>query len=196
MSVVKTIIMYLSFAGAPCENVTMTTSSGMITTEPTPTMPPITTEVLLPTSLIPSHYDVVLRPNLYEDRPEDFSLHGSMEVILYCNISTDKITVHIQNLNVTKDNIVVKHSSNNSQIKVHNCSIDESERHFLTIMLEQSLEKGSNYTVKMNFSGTLQNEDLSGLYYSTYTEDGEKRCLSQTLFCIFFNFLGLKFKSF
>lgn len=168
----------ISIAGTPCPNSTTaptTSSPEVTTTEPTPTTPPITSDVLLPGHLIPYHYNVVLRPNLYASRPEDFTLEGSVEIFVTCIESANNATIHIQNLNVTAHSINVTELQSNAQVNVHNFSIDESERHFLTMIADNLVMAGRNYSLKMKFSGPLQNNDLSGLYYSTYSEDGKDR---------------------
>ncbi|CAG2202846.1 ANPEP [Mytilus edulis] len=109
-------------SGCP-EQTTLPNTLDMTTTEAPTKDPQITDDVLLPTSLEPVHYNVVLRPNL-----------------------------------------------------------DDSARHFLIIRLGENLVAGKNYSVEMSFTGPLQNEDLSGLYYSSYMEDSETRYMAITQF--------------
>lgn len=147
----------------------------MTTTEAPPSAPPqITDDVLLHTSLKPVHYNVVLRPNLYEDNSQNFTLNGSVRIYFNCIKSTNNITIHIQNLNVTDGSIVVRNMTD-QQIPLHNYTRDDSARHFLVIRLGENLVAGMNYSVEMSFIGPLQNEDLSGLYYSSYMEDSQTR---------------------
>lgn len=146
----------------------------MTTTEAPTKDPSITDDVLLPTSLEPVHYNVVLRPNLYGDDPKHFTLNGSVRIYFKCIESTKNITIHIQNLNVTGGSIDVRDMTNQN-ISLHNFTRDDSARHFLIIRLGENLVAGMNYSVEMSFIGPLQNEDLSGLYYSSYMEDSQTR---------------------
>ncbi|XP_076118297.1 aminopeptidase N-like [Mytilus galloprovincialis] len=166
----------------PCSNATQTPPVDMTTTEAPPSAPPqITDDVLLHTSLKPVHYNVVLRPNLYEDNSQHFTLNGSVRIYFNCIKSTNNITIHIQNLNVTDGSIVVRNMTD-QQIPLHNYTRDDSARHFLAIRLGENLVAGMNYSVEMSFIGPLQNEDLSGLYYSSYMEDSQTRYMAITQF--------------
>ena len=165
--------MNIVFLGTP--STSERTTTGSHPTSSLPTSPPITNDVLLPSALSPTHYNVILRPNLYGGIPSNFNLEGSVRIYVTCNENTANITLHIQNLNITTRTINVVETSSGKVLSVLNSYADDSARHFLNIEMAESLQSSSEYYIEMDFTGPLQNTDLSGLYYSTYTEGDETK---------------------
>ena len=130
-----------------------------------PTTPPGTSgeELLLPTNLIPSHYNIQMKPDLYGNNPSLFKFEGSVEIFIECKEPTDKIILHVQSLNISD----VQLTSSVSNVPSVLAWTTDKGKQFLVIKLNADLLKGQAYVVSMKFVGPLK-KDFFGLYLSTY----------------------------
>nr|XP_006820980.1 PREDICTED: aminopeptidase N-like [Saccoglossus kowalevskii] len=138
-------------------------------------------EARLPTTVIPYHYDVKLQVYLDEQLDGDkyLDIDGETYIYVTCKEATDEITVHIKTMTV--DSCDVFETDNNQQISVTSTeTVPENE--FYVIKLSRSLGVGQKYKIHFNHTGTLNQTDLRGFYYATYTEDGEEKTFAATQF--------------
>ena len=133
----------------------------------TPSQPPA--EIRLKTDLVPIHYDVTVRPDLYGNDPSMFSLSGTVNIALTVTKSTNMITVHYKLLIIDKSSIVVKKKGLSDIVTVTSANY-EDEKDFYHITLESNLDVGEEYSVFLRYRGPLTN-DLAGIYVSSYTDD-------------------------
>ncbi|KAH6930394.1 hypothetical protein HPB50_013179 [Hyalomma asiaticum] len=138
--------------------------------EPIKPAPPLPKNVRLPRSLVPVHYDVELTPTL----EGNFTFNGSVAILVLCASETWNVTLHIKDLNVSDVSVSESDAAGGSRLE-HDRHDEDKRLQFLVIKLKRPLTAGSNYTVRMNFIGLL-NDDLAGFYRSSYVDaSGHKR---------------------
>ena len=148
----------------------------LITDSATPSAAPAV-DYRLPGSLIPYHYKLHLRPDIYTGDPSTFTFSGSVQISLQCVEDTDRIVVNYDDLEISEPSItVLEHSqgANVDSLSVRNTE-REHERQMYNIVLHKRLRKGHNYTVQIQqFSGRILG-NLRGIYYTTYKVGEETR---------------------
>ncbi|CAL4093881.1 unnamed protein product, partial [Meganyctiphanes norvegica] len=137
--------------------------------------PSVTTEaplidVRLSGSLIPYHYVVHLRPWL----SGDFKIEGYVEIYMECVNQTTEVSIHMADIITHNDTIKLIQSDamEKDEIDISSHTYD-SQREFYIANLAESLIPGQNYTIKMNFTGLL-NDQLRGFYRSIYTNEADE----------------------
>jgi len=141
----------------------------------------LTTNIRLPRTVIPRHYDVRLLPILEKG---NFSILGRVSIDVECMEETDRIILHSADIVVNPKSVrlIIKKgdtNDNKDQVLELNDIEYDTELEFLTIPLsskgnKQKLSKGLNYTLSMDFVGNL-NDQLEGFYRSSYTENGVEK---------------------
>ncbi|XP_060073379.1 aminopeptidase Ey-like [Ylistrum balloti] len=155
----------------------MSTTLGMRTasTMPNTTMPPTSsphpiTDTRLPTSVKPLHYELNLRPEMYNDKPETFTFNGTVAIKVECKSPTDNITLHIATQNLTTTPTV--EASDNTEVSpvvLH--TTRDVTRQFLIMTLDKPLVVGNQYVIQLAFEDRLSNTVLLGMYVSTYRDE-------------------------
>ncbi|GFO22826.1 aminopeptidase n, partial [Plakobranchus ocellatus] len=139
------------------------------------------TDVRLPDTVLPLHYDVELMPMFFAESPEDFTYTGKVTIYVKCHKATDNISIHAKHLVVKPSDIrfegVIPNSADPRYI---NMEIDK-DREFIVLILSKNLVVGREYKVTMTYSAVLDN-DLKGLYYSTYTRGNDSIYIVTTQF--------------
>lgn len=123
----------------------------------------------LPNTLVPIHYNIQLKPNIYQDDPADFGLEGFSEVILKCAIPTDLVVIHLLDL-------LIKHIEIESEppsIFIVNKTEDKATQ-FLNISLSRALRVGERVKLGFAYKGNLENK-IHGLHYRSYKENNQTR---------------------
>uniref|UniRef100_V5ICM7 Putative puromycin-sensitive aminopeptidase n=1 Tax=Ixodes ricinus TaxID=34613 RepID=V5ICM7_IXORI len=152
-------------------------SSGALQHAPQEPTPPVVrvTDLRLPRSVQPLHYEVELAPRLFGD----FAFTGVVAVTMHCLSATDAVVMHSKDLNVS--DVSVEETDSNDLVPC-GAPVHDAVRQFLRLPLHKTLSAGSNYTLRMRFRGWL-NDDLAGFYRSSYTDAaGNKRWLAATQF--------------
>ena len=62
-------------------------------------------DVRLPTWLKPESYIVEMKPDIYQDDPDDFTNTGTVKVTMTCINATNRVTIHSNKLNVTNPSL-------------------------------------------------------------------------------------------
>ena len=145
------------------------TSTQMTTPDMTTSPPTASPSYRLPTSLLPVHYTVRLRPDLYSKIPANFSTPGSVKILMNCTENTNNITLHINK--ITYDNSSVKVFDSDGKTLTVSMISENKELQFLIIHVTPGLMAGNMYTLEMSFTAALV-DDLAGLYYSTFDRNG------------------------
>jgi aminopeptidase N len=143
------------------------------------TMPPEETtsqpEMLnyrLPTSLLPVHYTVVLRPDFYSKNVSLFSTPGYVKILINCTENTDNITLHINKITFDNSTVKVYHIHTHTSHSIGVSMVTENkDLQFLIVHTTSMLMAGDMYMLEMNFTAALL-DDLAGLYYSTFDRNG------------------------
>lgn len=136
------------------------------TAEPAPTESPEKIDYRLPSSLIPTNYDLYLNPNV------ETGLFTGHEIINITVLeATDKIVLH--SLYLTIDSVQVYQADGSAWFEVESFTFD-SVREFLIINLKEQLKVDTFVLLNLEFSGTMANK-IVGLYSSSYVKADETR---------------------
>ncbi|XP_032306951.1 glutamyl aminopeptidase [Drosophila ananassae] len=124
----------------------------------------------LPTSAVPTHYDVYWHPDL-----ETGNFTGQEKISITVVEATSQIVLHAHLLEITS---VFTYTNN---LQVESYELDE-ERQFLIVNLSTELAENATFTLGILFNGQMKDK-LVGLYSSTYqNEAGNQRTISTTKF--------------
>ncbi|CAG0890180.1 unnamed protein product [Darwinula stevensoni] len=144
-------------------------------TPPTTTPPSEVTDVRLPVHLHPTLYNIKILAKF--DQENDYPLHGEATIDLACDSPGSNVTLHAKNLNVTSATVT---TAEGTELAVSDRTYDP-ERDFFIAMLDEDLEAGKTYRIRMEYRGRLQ-RDLVGYYLSQYDEGDSTRNLAVTKF--------------
>ncbi|XP_043068195.2 glutamyl aminopeptidase [Drosophila bipectinata] len=129
-----------------------------------------TIDYRLPTSAVPTHYDVYWHPDL-----ETGNFTGQEKISIKVVSATSQIILHSHLLEITS---VFTYTSN---LQVESYELEE-ERQFLIVNLSSELAENATFTLGILFNGQMKDK-LVGLYSSTYqNEAGNQRTISTTKF--------------
>lgn len=115
----------------------------------------------LPISVIPKHYAIDLVPYISLN---NFTFDGSVEIHAEVVQDSSQIVLHIDEIEY-KDVIL---TGNNVPLKVINVTTEETFN-FLIIHLAAPIINGSSITIKIKYTGNL-NDEMRGFYRSSYVD--------------------------
>ncbi|KAK3769904.1 hypothetical protein RRG08_048116 [Elysia crispata] len=149
-----------------------------VTTAPRPDK---VTDVRLPDTVMPIHYDVELTPMFFASDPKDFTYSGETTLIVECMKPTDRISVHAKDIVIDQSTISVQGVvPNKADPSFLNMEIDE-DREFIILVMSGNLRVGQRYRIFLSYSAELKN-DLHGLYYSQYSRGNDTVYIVTTQF--------------
>nr|CAD7396262.1 unnamed protein product [Timema cristinae] len=135
-------------------------------------------DYLLPTSVVPIHYDIKLIPYLDDD---NFTFDGEVNIKVRAEDVTDVITLHQNDTIIEESSVTVTDLITNINLIIVNQTY-EALYHFYRLHLEENLLVGREYEINIKYKGYLR-DDMQGLFKSSYTtSDGETRWLAATHF--------------
>ncbi|KAK2145083.1 hypothetical protein LSH36_704g02028 [Paralvinella palmiformis] len=136
-------------------------------------------DIRLPLKVVPVHYGLELIPDIYSSDPENFALSGHVTITVQCTAVADVITLHVNKLIIDGNVTLMEEGPGGGHSpRVQGWAIDKT-RQFLLVHLNGLLVVGRRYVLDIRFHGPIRN-DLTGLYWSSYTEGGETRYLATT----------------
>ncbi|XP_077980593.1 aminopeptidase N-like [Glandiceps talaboti] len=141
----------------------------------------------LPETLKPEHYDIWLKVYMDDvDGDKKFTYDGEVNIILKCYESTDIITLHFLDLDIDYDSIQVSlldltGESVQSTIGIKDWYTEEVYD-FLVLVLEESLQEGDLYSVRMSYNAELKYIPFFGFYRSSYQIGTETRWIAGAVF--------------
>ena len=128
-------------------------------------------DVRLPTHLLPEKYVVKLVPFII---PDNYTIKGYSEAYLNCEQEGTNITLHIAEMTIDEDSVVIEEVGGGESFRVSQHKYDK-DREFYIAQLDRSMKPGKQYVIKMHFTAILR-DGLKGFYRSTYkNENGENR---------------------
>lgn len=159
-----------------------TTTATTTTAGSTTTTAPPKINYRLPGDLKPYFYDISLSfKYVNEEVQEQFD--GTSTISFECKKTTNKVVLHIKNLDIKNHTIKVVDNANPSFNFTDIPWEHDEEREFFTALLPANLQASRNYTITIGYVGYLLQDNV-GFYKSSYTNaNGEKRFLAY-----FFNF--------
>ena len=116
---------------------------------------------VLPTNVVPRHYDVVLEPNF-----QNFTFDGNVTIDLDVVEESKTISLNTLNLDIHKTSVASDGSTISDAPKL---SYDEAKQ-ITHIDLGKSLPSGSKVQLRQTFTGKL-NDEMAGFYRSSYKEE-------------------------
>ncbi|XP_063887388.1 aminopeptidase N-like [Scylla paramamosain] len=135
------------------------------------------TDVRLPASLRPFHYQLQLQPFIRGN----FSINGYVQVEVEVVTETSVFTLHMADIITHNETVKIVDTRSAMEISILKQTYD-NQRQFYHAHLQQPLTKGRRYVLSMEFTGYL-NDHLRGFYRSSYTDsNGIKRWLAVTKF--------------
>lgn len=136
----------------------------------------LVTDVRLPRSVKPISYELKLIPFIYEN----FTFHGEVSIIFNVTESCHNVTLHAVDLDIVDDSVSLSRIVGNSSVNIGRTTND-SARQFFIVHVDEELQEGQQYAVRMSFTGVL-NDLLQGFYRSSYSVDNETRWIAATQF--------------
>ena len=118
-----------------------------------------TTDVRLPTSLIPEKYNLFLTPFIIKD---NYTIKGHVDITVNVVRSTSEVTLHIKDITIYENSVQVA-----NHIDIVTGHGYDAAREFYIIYLNKELTPGSTIRVSIDFLANL-NDNLSGFYRSSY----------------------------
>uniref|UniRef100_A0A8C6WVT6 Aminopeptidase n=1 Tax=Neogobius melanostomus TaxID=47308 RepID=A0A8C6WVT6_9GOBI len=176
-SVATIIALSVVYSQEKAKNNEVSPTNGGSTTNPPVTTPAPTTsnkpwdQYRLPKTLVPEHYNLMLRPRLTPDETTKLYIFtGESSVDFKCVEETDLILIHSNKLNYTKAPTL---ESVNPAVTAPNINKYWLQKvtQYLVIELDAKLKKDHMYRLSTDFVGELA-DDLGGFYRSEYEEDG------------------------
>ncbi|KAJ1919335.1 hypothetical protein H4219_002023 [Mycoemilia scoparia] len=129
---------------------------------------------LLPTTVVPRHYDLSLTPDLVKH-----TYHGHVSIDLDVTESTSQIILHATYLEIEKATF----SSDSLDGALPATKFDfNKENETLTLGFDQEIKAGTKGKLSLSFTGILNNE-MAGFYRSSYKDaEGNTKYLGTTQF--------------
>ncbi|XP_035925811.1 aminopeptidase N [Halichoerus grypus] len=135
----------------------------------------------LPKTLIPSSYNVTLRPYLTPNSEGLYTFEGSSTVRFTCRESTNVIIIHSNKLNYTNtqgQRVALRGVGGTRAPAIDTTELVELTE-YLVVHLREPLQVNGQYEMDSKFQGELA-DDLAGFYRSEYIENGVKKVLATT----------------
>ncbi|KAJ3087181.1 Aminopeptidase 2 mitochondrial [Quaeritorhiza haematococci] len=135
-----------------------------------------TSREVLPTTVTPSHYTLVVDPNL-----ETFLFNGIVDVSLKVNETTNTIVCNSKDLEIHSAKVTYTHLKTESSQPATKIDVDNTKE-IVTFHFESPIPVGSDATLTISFTGS-HSDKLSGFYRSAYTDkEGKKKYCVVTQF--------------
>lgn len=128
----------------------------------------------LPSSLIPRHYVIRIRPMIDKDYPgvgSKNTARGNVRITVQCAESTNRVVLHQKFLTINETYIQVKNLADpDERIEVSNVEYDAA-RDFMILDLTTELRSPNNYDIFIPYIANVPpNDSLRGLYSESYLD--------------------------
>ncbi|XP_077571928.1 endoplasmic reticulum aminopeptidase 1-like isoform X1 [Stigmatopora nigra] len=128
-------------------------------------------EMRLPQTVVPTHYDLTIHPNL-----TTLTFTGTVRILVDVLEDVDAIVVHAKELKTANVKLTTPEGVRPLQV------LENSVYQQLALVSDKAIPKGEDYEIHMDFSANLS-DTYHGFYKSSYrTGDGEVRILASTQF--------------
>lgn len=124
----------------------------------------------LPSSLIPSNYQLELWPRLIPGQKQLGEFLGQVNVTVRCKEETGIVLLHSQQLRYSGLAVSAGGTEPRSSPAIRDTWL-EVQNDYLVIELNDTLVPGQDYIIQANYSGLLE-EKLTGLFVGYYQEWG------------------------
>lgn len=124
----------------------------------------------LPTSVLPKSYSITLK--LEEDFGPNGVFTGSVSIVLEVQEAVSEIVLHAQYLDIKEENVILNCNGDNANL--FSSLTNATSYHKITIVSSSQIVAGSSCTLQINDYSGILDDDMRGLYRSSYTnKDGE-----------------------
>ena len=123
----------------------------------------------LPTTMRPTHYNVELRPDIYYDSSDQFSLTGNVEMFLVCDSPAGTIYLNSKDLIIEPVDVLLTNESG-SMIS----TLIKNEKDWLKVIPIQKILPGDHVTLHIRFRRMLTNT-TKGLFWVSYRERNQTK---------------------
>lgn len=124
----------------------------------------------LPTSVVPRNYTIQLVLN--ENFGPNGVFSGSVQIALEVLEAVEKITLHAQDLTINLGNIILMCGEDSTNL--FSSLSNDITYHKITITSSRQIVAGSSCTLQINNYQGILDDDMRGLYRSSYTnKNGE-----------------------
>lgn len=126
------------------------------------------TSFRLPTDLKPYNYEIAIKPYIgfLHSLNDSFKFDGNINISFTCLNPTNKIVLHIKDLTIINETI--KLFSNRSLIGINQNWVNDFEKDFMILTMNEECLRDRNYTLSLLYRGEIS-EYLSGFYRSSFT---------------------------
>ncbi len=134
--------------------------------KPKPTVQPglAWSDIRLPNNLVPSFYTLELKVDV-----DKFTFEGAVDIQIQVKNSFEYVIVHVNALDITGSRVLVRDLGNNEEVEIIE-QIPVKPNQFYVLHMATPLEQGKRYLIRFGeFKGTLE-DDLRGLYRSSYKD--------------------------
>ena len=156
---------------------TSTTISDLTTTATTEvtTTTPEKINVRLPQDLVPTQYELEIRPyvgpvEVYGDKA--FTFDGKIAMTMNCVKATSKIVFHGLDLNITVSGLELYRTVDKVAVPFSSVLKYDLEREYYTMTVNEELKAGVEYTLVVPYKAGILNR-LDGFYRQQYVENGK-----------------------
>ena len=129
----------------------------------------------LPKNLVPFNYDLFFKVQFENIINNSFEYTGDVTISFSCLEDTNDLVFHINKLEINNATVSVKSITDATFNEVKGFSWkNDFERQFFVASLNQKFKANHNYTVFVQFTGYLT-DDNAGFYRSSYLDDNNQR---------------------
>lgn len=136
----------------------------------------------LPNNTVPENYNISLRTWINEG---NFTFTGTVTIDVRPTEPTDFITVHQEGFNIGDIRLFSEDGDIPIEPAEYNATLD-----FLTIPTSVNLNPRQRYSLRIEYTGTLRDDDL-GFYRSSYVNDSGVTVWLAVTICQYFNLNGI-----
>ncbi len=123
----------------------------------------------MPKNLVPYFYQLNFMID-FDDFIEPTYYNSSVEIFFNCKIDTNRLILNAKYLEIDENSILVNDLSNlNNIFNLKNLTA-KSSTEFLIMEFNQTFESNHNYSVLINFTGSINNVDDYGLLRISYLD--------------------------
>uniref|UniRef100_A0A182PEE9 Aminopeptidase N n=1 Tax=Anopheles epiroticus TaxID=199890 RepID=A0A182PEE9_9DIPT len=142
---------------------------------------PVDESYRLPKNTFPIHYHLALRTVIHENNRQ-FS--GTVLILFEVLEPSTTVTLHNRRLSVQRAFLHAEATGGGAGEQLEQVAHStNSDTEHLTLTMEQLLPAGSRYYLRIEFEGTLQNNNNMGFFASSYLDDsGNRRYLASSKF--------------
>lgn len=137
--------------------------------------------------VIPSKYTISLTPNFDAAQANTplTTFSGVVAIIIRATTPVTTIRLHSKKLTIQPNGITLTQSGSLTSMVISSISAEDAITEMRTIALEIPMTINVDYTLRIQYTGII-NDDMTGLYRSSYNDDGVKSWVNEKIIYVFF----------